>query len=81
MRLPPQLRSITTRALCAALERDGFVLDRQRGSHRIYYNPVDKRRVVVPYHGDGATIPHGTLKGIITDSGWTAEDLKRLKLI
>ena len=45
MRLPPQLRSITTRALCAALERDGFVLDRQRGSHRVYYNPTNKRQI------------------------------------
>lgn len=81
MRLPPQLRSTTTRALCSALERDGFVLDRQRGSHRIYYNPTDNRRVVVSYHGEGATIPYGTLKGIITDLDWTIEDLKRLQLI
>ena len=81
MRLPPELRSITVRELCAALERDGFVLDRQRGSHRVYYNPQDKRRVVVPYHAPGATLPYGTLKGIISDLGWTEEDFKRLKLL
>lgn len=81
MRLPPELRSITTRELCAAIESDGFVLDRQRGSHRVYYNPTDKRRVVIPWHGPGATLHYGTLKAILADLGWTREDLKRLKLL
>jgi len=81
MRLPPSIRGITARELCAALERDGFILDRQRGSHRVYYNPQGKRRVVIPYHGPGATFPYGTLKAIIEDLGWGEEDLKRLKLL
>jgi len=81
MRLPPELRSITVRELCAALERDGFVLDRQRGSHRVYYNPQDKRRVVIPYYHPGATLPYGTLKGSSPTWGWTEEDFKRLKLL
>jgi predicted RNA binding protein YcfA (HicA-like mRNA interferase family) len=49
MRLPPALRGVPVRALVAALERDGFVLDRQSGSHRIYFNPADQRRAVVPW--------------------------------
>ena len=47
MRLPPALRGVPVRALVAALERDGFVLDRQSGSHRIYFNPADQEGV---YH-------------------------------
>jgi hypothetical protein len=33
------LRSLTAREITNALIRDGFVLDRQRGSHRHYYHP------------------------------------------
>jgi len=36
---------------------------------------------VIPYHHPGATLPYGTLKGIISDLGWTEEDFKRLKLL
>lgn len=81
MTVPPQLRKVTVRELCAALERDGFILDRQRGSHRVYYRPEDKRRVVVPYHRPSATLAIGTLSAIVRDIGWTEEDLRRLKLI
>jgi len=81
MRLPPELRSITIRELCAALESDEFVPDRQLGSHRVYYNPQDKRRVAIPYHRPGTTLPYGTLKGIISNLGGTEEDFKRLKLL
>lgn len=81
MTVHPQLRKITVRELCAALDRDGFVLDRQRGSHRVYYRPRDKRRVVIPYHLPGATLPIGTLAAIVRDVGWTEDDFRRLKLI
>ena len=73
MRLPPALRGIPVRALVAALERDGFVLDRQSGSHRIYFNPADQRRAVVPWRSPGSTLPYGTLKAILDDLGWSAE--------
>ena len=81
MTVPPQLRKVTVRELCAALERDGFVLDRQRGSHRVYYRARDKRRVVIPYHRPGATLPIGTLSAIVRDIDWTEDDMRRLGLI
>ena len=60
MTVPPQLRKVTVRELRAALERDGFILDRQRGSHRVYYRARDKRRVVIPYHrAPGLPSPSG----------------------
>jgi predicted RNA binding protein YcfA (HicA-like mRNA interferase family) len=74
------LRGLTIRKLIQALERDGFLLDHQRGSHRVYYHP-DGRRVVLPFHSSGQTVPVKTLKAIINDTGWTLADLKRLRLI
>jgi YcfA-like protein. len=32
------------------LERNGFVLDRIKGSHHIYYNPETRKRAIVPLH-------------------------------
>lgn len=81
MRVPPELRAITVRELCAALERDGFVLDRQRGSHRVYRNARDGRRVVIAYRHPGDTFPLKTLQAMLEDLGWTEVDLKRLRLL
>ena len=40
------LRSLTARELISALARDGFVLDRQAGSHQLYLHR-DGRRVTL----------------------------------
>lgn len=75
------LRSLTARALCRALERDGFQLTRQRGSHQRYAHP-DGRRVTVPSTRRGETFAPGTLRSIIqTQARWTEEDIRRLGLI
>ena len=76
-RLP---RGITARQLVKALQADGFVLQRTRGSHRIYRHP-DGRRVVVAYHALGDTFPVGTLQAMISDAGWQEDDLRRLELL
>jgi len=63
------------------LIRDGFSFDRGSGSHQIYYHP-DGRRVSVTFHAPGQTFTRKTLKSMIeTEAHWTADDLKRLKLI
>jgi len=76
-RLP---RGITARQLVKALQADGFVHQRTRGSHRIYRHP-DSRRVVVAYHVLGDTFPIGTLQAMISDAGWQEDDLRRLELL
>jgi len=73
-------RGVTARQLVRALEADGFVLQRVRGSHRIYRRS-DGRRVVVSYHALGDTFPIGTLRAMLADAGWEDEDLRRLKLL
>jgi len=38
--------------LMRKLERQGWKLDRVKGSHHIFYNDKAKRPVVVPLHGN-----------------------------
>ena len=76
-----QLRSVTARRISAALERDGFVLARQAGSHR-HYKHADGRRVTLSFHHSSDTFRPKTLRSMIeTQTRWTWEDLKRLQLI
>lgn len=70
MSRPPSIRA---REVVRVAEMIGFVFDRQRGSHAVYYRPSDKRRVVIPMHGSKDLKP-GTLRGIIHDMGLTVEE-------
>jgi predicted RNA binding protein YcfA (HicA-like mRNA interferase family) len=72
-------RGVLARHFVHALESDGFILQRVRGSHRIFKHP-DGRRVVVAYHSLGDSFPIGTLRAMIKDAGWGDDDLKRLGL-
>jgi predicted RNA binding protein YcfA (HicA-like mRNA interferase family) len=49
------------------LENAGFVLDRVKGSHHIYYNPTNKKRAVVPH--PKKDLPIGTAKSILKQAG------------
>jgi predicted RNA binding protein YcfA (HicA-like mRNA interferase family) len=76
-----QLHGLTARELISALLRDGFVLDRQAGSHRLYLHP-DGRRVTVSYHAGSETFRRKTLKAILElQANWNVDDLKRLRLV
>jgi predicted RNA binding protein YcfA (HicA-like mRNA interferase family) len=73
------LRSITAREIISALVRDGFLLDRQAGSHQLYRHP-DGRRVTVTFHS-GQTFAPKTLKSMLEiQARWSSDDLRRLKL-
>ena len=45
----PKLPRLTARQIIAVLEKAGFSLTRQSGSHMIYKNTVGKR-ATVPFH-------------------------------
>ena len=76
-----RLRSLTARQLVAALQADGFDLQRQKGSHRHYRHP-DGRRVTLSFHHSSDTFRPGTLRSIIEiQARWTAKDLRRLNLL
>ena len=72
-----KLPSIRARDLAHAAERSGFVFDRQRGSHALYYRESDRRRIVIPMHA-GHDLKPGTLRAIITDMGLTVDEFVAL---
>jgi len=74
-------KNITVRELIRALKQAGFSFERARGSHYIYRHP-EGRRVTVPFHGQGQSIPRGTLKNIIErEAQWNDDDLRRWGLL
>jgi predicted RNA binding protein YcfA (HicA-like mRNA interferase family) len=61
-----------------ALERAGFVVLRQAGSHAQMRHSTDlSRRVTVPVH-KGVDLKPGTLRAILRGAGLTAEQLRDL---
>ncbi len=72
----PKLPSITPQKVIKVLEKSGFILDRTKGSHHIYYHPKTKRRVVVPLHKKD--LPRGTLLEILRQAGMTKAELRDL---
>ena len=72
----PKLPSLTPQKIIKVLEKKGFVLDRIKGSHHIYYHPEMKRRVVVPFHK--RDLPKGTLLEILKQAGINKEELREL---
>jgi predicted RNA binding protein YcfA (HicA-like mRNA interferase family) len=69
----PKLPAVRPREIIRFLERKGFVLDHVSGSHFVYYDPVSKRRAVVPQHN--RDIPKGTLLSLLREAGFTREEL------
>ena len=58
------------------LEKAGFFLARQSGSHRIYKN-AEGQRVTVPYHS-GKELHPKILKNILRDADLTSEEFLEL---
>lgn len=75
-----ELRNLPVRRLVRALERDGFVYRRRKGSQRVYRH-ADGRRVAVHYHKGSDTLPLGTLRQILDATRWTEAELHRLGLL
>jgi predicted RNA binding protein YcfA (HicA-like mRNA interferase family) len=71
----PKLPVLNARRLIKILEKLGFQLDHKTGSHFIFYDPRNKRRAVVPFHGKD--LPKGTILSILKQSGITKEELEK----
>ncbi len=69
-----KLPSLTPYKIIKVLEKKGFILDRIKGSHHIYYHPETKRRVVVSLHKK--ELPKGTLLEILKQAGISKEELR-----
>jgi predicted RNA binding protein YcfA (HicA-like mRNA interferase family) len=66
---------VSGQELVRALQRAGFVFNRQKGSHMILGRENPRARVVVPNHKQ---IRPGTLRQILNEAGLTAEQLLEL---
>ena len=69
----PKLPILNPREVIKILKQHGFYLDHSSGSHMVYYHPINKRRVTVPFHRKD--VPKGTLKSILKQAGIEKEDL------
>jgi predicted RNA binding protein YcfA (HicA-like mRNA interferase family) len=72
----PKLPRVTARQIVRALEKAGFSLARQSGSHMIYKN-AEGKRVTVPFHASKTLHPK-ILKSILRDADLRIEDLEKL---
>ncbi len=67
---------LTAKQIIKILEKRGFKLARQSGSHKIYKNN-EGVRVTVPYHS-GKILHPKIIKSILKDMNISLEELKRL---
>ncbi|MFZ2471167.1 MAG: type II toxin-antitoxin system HicA family toxin [Methanothrix sp.] len=71
-----KLQRVSASETIRALEKAGYFLVRQSGSHRIYKN-AEGRRVTVPYHS-GKELHLKILKSILRDADLTTEEFLEL---
>lgn len=70
-----RLPTISGSEAVRALQRLGYEVDRQRGSHIILrHTAPPHRRLVVPNH---QSIAKGTLRTLIREAGLTVEEFRR----
>ena len=71
-----RLPVVSGRQLVRALEKAGYVVDRQKGSHIILrHTQPPFRRVTVPDHRE---VARGTLRAILREIGLTSDELADL---
>ena len=63
----PKLLSLSSREVCRILQKHGFVIVRQKGSHIILRKQLPDRGITVPVPNH-SEIAKGTLKSIIDQS-------------
>ena len=73
-----RLPTLKAKELIRILQREGYLLAHQKGSHATYKHPVTQRRVTVPIH-PGQDLKRGLLRGILNDLNMTPEEfIKKL---
>jgi predicted RNA binding protein YcfA (HicA-like mRNA interferase family) len=72
----PKLPSPTPEKVIRIPEKKGFILDRVKGSHHIYYNPLTKKRAIVPLHK--RELPKGTLLEILRQADISRDEFAEL---
>lgn len=65
----------TPKQVLSKYKKLGFIEDRQRGSHKILYNPETKTRAVIPFHLK--ELPKGTFSSILRESKVTKDEFEK----
>ena len=71
--MSPKLPRITAKDIARIIERKGFALAHQSGSHKIYRNAIGLR-VTIPFHA-GTTLHPKVLKSILKDADLKVKDI------
>ena len=74
----PRMPQVTARELIRFLTSQGFVEDRQSGSHLTLWHEENKLSVTVPVH-TAADVGRGLAVRILKDAGFSVEDYLRLR--
>ena len=72
----PKLPRVTARQMASVLEKLGFSMTRQSGSHQIFRNAAGKR-ATIPFHASKILHPK-VLKSILRDAELSVEDVEKL---
>ncbi len=72
----PKLPILTSKKLIKIIEKLGFELDHKTGSHFIFYNEENKRRVTIPYHAKD--LPKGTPLSILKQVQISKNEIEKL---
>jgi predicted RNA binding protein YcfA (HicA-like mRNA interferase family) len=68
------MKSISGKKIKKLLEIKGWIHHRTTGSHWVYKNPVTRKAISIPIHGN-RDLPIGTLKSIMKDAELSADDI------
>ena len=71
-----RLPGVRAKQIISALEKAGFLVERQKGSHASMRNPDTERTTVVPVHS--SELPRWLLKKIIKDAGLSESEFRDL---
>ena len=75
--MSPPLPVVKARECLKALQRAGFYIDHQTGSHaRLLHRTRPELKVTIPIHSKD--LPQGTLKSILRQAGLSVEEFLEL---
>ncbi len=73
-----RMPQVTARELVRFLKAQGFVEDRQAGSHLTLWNEQSKAAITIPIH-KGCDLGRGLAIRILKDAGFSVEDYLKLR--
>jgi predicted RNA binding protein YcfA (HicA-like mRNA interferase family) len=73
-----KLPALTAKQIIRFLKKQGFVEDRQSGSHLTLKHITQHRTVTIPVH-TGTDIGKGLLKKILSEAGFTLDEFLKLR--